>query len=119
MQRINKPWGYELIWAHAAEYVGKKLYIKAGNRLSLQHHRVKEETILVLKGTLTLLIGSSSSLDLSTETVILNEGDSYHIAPGTVHRFIADKEDVVLIEVSTPELDDVIRHEDDYGRLDV
>tara|TARA_R100000315_G_C5219412_1_gene131650 strand:- start:667 stop:1011 length:345 start_codon:yes stop_codon:yes gene_type:complete len=107
--RVDKPWGYEEIWAHTDKYVGKLLHIKKGSRLSLQYHEVKEETIYVLKGTLTLITDK--------DRINLKPGSVYHIYPGDLHRFTASTADVTLIEVSTPELDDVVRVEDDHGRI--
>ncbi len=112
MRIIEKPWGHEEIWAETNRYVGKYLHIKSGKRLSRQYHRNKEETIRVLEGELLLELGTSAN----TTQKILKKGEIYHIAPGTIHRFCATKEDVILVEVSTPELDDVIRLADDYDR---
>ena len=112
MARIEKPWGYEEIWAQTKSYVGKKMLIRSGQRMSLQYHEVKEETIYVLSGFL-ILWQSEDNKDFK----ILKPGDTFHVKPGEVHRFGADcTEDVILIEVSTPELDDVIRLADDYER---
>jgi mannose-6-phosphate isomerase len=111
MRRVEKPWGHEIIWSETARYVGKLLHIKAGQRLSRQYHRVKEETLLVQVGEMTLEIGPGDSLDARTMVA----GDVYHVTPGTIHRMIAVS-DVTLVEVSTPELDDVVRLEDIYGR---
>jgi len=112
IRNIDKPWGYEQIWAHTDKYVGKVLHIFAGSKLSEQYHRVKDETIYVLEGVLEL------QLDEGSETLFLEPGESYHIEPGRVHRFVAPKSgtDVTLMEVSTPELDDVVRMKDDYNR---
>ena len=109
---VKKPWGYQKIWAHTDKYVGKVLHINSGHRLSEQFHRVKDETIYVLSGELRL------ELDGGTDILYLGEGESYRVSPGRVHRFVApeDQPDVVLMEVSTPELDDVVRTEDDYDR---
>lgn len=112
MRRVDKPWGHELIWAHTDRYVGKVLHIDAGHRLSLQYHRQKEETLLVIKGKLALTIGPG---DDQLERVVLDEGESFHVAPGTRHRMEAVT-DCDLVEVSTTELDDVVRLSDDYGR---
>lgn len=106
---VEKPWGYEHIWARTDKYVGKLLHINPNSRLSLQYHNQKEETIYVLKGTL--------SLDLEERTMLLFPGETYHIPPGLVHRFCALDEEVELMEVSTTELDDVVRIQDDYKRL--
>ena len=109
---VKKPWGYEKIWAHTNKYVGKLLHINKGHRLSEQFHQVKDETIYVLEGVLQL------ELDGGAEILYLVEGDSYRIKTGRVHRFVAPKHglDVKLMEVSTPELHDVVRTEDDYNR---
>ena len=112
---VDKPWGHEHIWAKAEKYVGKLLYIKEGQRLSLQYHRKKEETIYVLEGILELVLDEGSRRD--RQSIILQSGDTFHIKPLTVHRFAATQgTDVKLMEVSTPELDDIVRIEDDYSR---
>ena len=109
---IDKPWGHEEIWAETEYYIGKFLYITDGHKLSRQYHQVKDETIVVLEGLLTLEIGEEG-----TEIVILPPGASYRIHPGVIHRFCADnKTDVRLAEVSTTELLDIVRIEDDYDR---
>jgi len=110
--RVNKPWGYEDIFAKTEKYVGKLIFIKEGARLSRQHHEVKDETIFVLQGNLMVEFGMKN--DIVRE--IVPSGHAVRIPPKTVHRFIALKGDTMLLEVSTPELDDVVRHEDDYGR---
>ncbi len=110
---VQKPWGYELIWAHTARYVGKILHINKGHRLSYQYHNVKDETIRLLSGCLqveTEVEGERIVLDLKT-------GDCLHITPLMRHRMTAI-EDSDVLEVSTPELDDVVRLEDDYERAD-
>ena len=112
MTRVEKPWGHEEIWAHTSVYVGKTLHISKGHRLSLQFHRVKEETVRVLVGELQLVLG----VGVGTTTRRLAAGESFHIAPGTVHRFCAPDQDVVLVEVSSPQLEDVVRLADDYDR---
>lgn len=109
---VSKPWGSEQIWAETESYVGKVISIDAGQRLSLQYHQEKDESILVTKGRLRLHTGSTVD---QIETTILGEGESAHIPPGLIHRFEA-VDDTVLIEVSTPQLMDVVRLEDDYGR---
>ena len=109
---IEKPWGGELIWAETKDYVGKILFIKKDHRLSRQYHEVKEETIFVKTGILGLEIGQGDEI----EQIPLNAGQTYHVKPGTIHRFCAPYGDVELIEVSTPHLDDVVRIEDDYNR---
>jgi mannose-6-phosphate isomerase-like protein (cupin superfamily) len=112
---VDKPWGYEHIWAKTDKYVGKLLHINEGERLSLQYHKVKEETIYVLEGVLELVLEEGSRRDM--HSVFLKPGDTFHISPLTIHRFAAtQRTDVRLIEVSTTELDDVVRIEDDYSR---
>jgi mannose-6-phosphate isomerase-like protein (cupin superfamily) len=111
-RRVDKPWGHELIWAHTDRYVGKILVIEAGRRLSLQRHRVKDESIYVATGHLRL------SLEDDEGTVVVEEigpGEYRRVPTGRIHRYEAI-ERCELIEVSTPELDDVIRLEDDFGR---
>lgn len=110
MSRTEKPWGYELLWAHTANYAGKILHINKGHRLSLQLHEQKEETIYVLSGTMYLHIGTEGIV------VELSPGQSYHIWPKTIHRMEARDTDVEVVEVSTPQLQDVVRLQDDYGR---
>lgn len=105
---VEKPWGKEEWWAVSEKYVGKLLYINDGCRLSLQYHNVKEETIRVLSGVLTMVLGE--------EVKEMKEGEVVHVTPMTVHRMEANHGDVVVIEVSTPEVDDVVRISDDYGR---
>ena len=111
MRRVDKPWGHEVIWAETARYVGKVLHITAGHRLSRQYHRVKDETLLVQTGEMDLEVGAAGEL----KTVRMQPGDTFHVTPGLVHRMIAVT-DVAVVEVSTPELDDVVRLEDAYGR---
>jgi mannose-6-phosphate isomerase len=109
---VDKPWGHELIWAHADGYVGKILHIKAGEALSLQYHRVKDETIMVLTGRLQLIYFADGEPPRSRE---LRPREPFHVTPLLRHRMIAI-EDTDVLEVSTPELDDVVRLEDRYGR---
>ena len=109
---VEKPWGGEEIFARTDRYVGKILTIRAGEALSLQYHRTKDETIRVLDGRMRFLAGSSGE---ALEEHELGPGDTYHVTPGTIHRMIAI-EDTRVLEVSTPELDDVVRLEDRYGR---
>jgi len=110
--RIEKPWGYELIWAHADEYVGKLLFIRAGEALSLQFHEEKDETLYLMEGTLRLELGAGVQ---SLQLVELPAGQSIRIPPGVMHRMTAVT-DCTLFEASTPELDDVVRVRDRYGR---
>ena len=112
---VNKPWGHENVWALTEKYVGKILYIKKGCRLSLQFHEKKEETIMVLEGIMELVLEEGSQRE--QHSIIMSPGDTYHICPLTVHRFSASQgTDVKLVEVSTTELHDVVRLEDDHGR---
>jgi mannose-6-phosphate isomerase-like protein (cupin superfamily) len=111
VQRVPKPWGYELIFAKTARYVGKILHINRGETLSLQYHNVKEETLFVVRGELKLTIES----DGDRRELALREGESFHIPPRLIHRMEA-MIDTDVAEVSTPELDDVVRLEDRYGR---
>jgi quercetin dioxygenase-like cupin family protein len=111
MRRVDKPWGHELIWAETPRYVGKILHVKAGERLSRQYHRIKDETLLVQSGEMLLEIGPADAVQERR----MRAGDVFHVTPGTIHRMIAVT-DVDVVEVSTPELDDVVRLEDVYGR---
>ncbi len=111
MERVDKPWGYELRFIRTERYAGKLLFIRAGQQLSLQYHEQKDEAFLVHEGQLELVLGRGSEQRVET----LGPGQSWHITPGTVHRFRAIS-DCSLFEVSTPELEDVVRIEDDYGR---
>ncbi len=108
IERVQKPWGHEMIFARAKKYVGKILVIEKGHRLSLQYHKVKHESLIVLRGRLSLLLGKKKKT--------VGPGVAFTIPPKTVHRFEAPKGRVTLIEVSTPELWDVVRLQDDYGR---
>ncbi len=112
--RIEKPWGWEELWALTDRYAGKVLHINKGHRLSLQYHEEKEETIRVLSGRLRL--GIRPAGETEPVQLILEVGEVYHIAPGVVHRMEAMEGDCEVLEVSTPELDDVVRLEDDYQR---
>lgn len=111
IQRVQKPWGYELIFAKTDRYVGKILHINCGETLSLQYHNVKDETLYVVRGELKLTIES----DGDRRELALREGESFHIPPHLIHRMEAVV-DTDVAEVSTPELDDVVRLEDRYGR---
>ena len=113
-KRVDKPWGHEVWWARTERYVGKLLHVKKGGSLSLQYHRVKDETILLQSGRLlfeTRPAGEEGEL----KQIEMKPGDTFHITPGTLHR-LTGLEDCDLVEVSTPELDDVVRLEDRYGR---
>ncbi|MBK9292902.1 MAG: cupin domain-containing protein [Oligoflexia bacterium] len=111
---VNKPWGYELIFAITPLYVGKVLHIKKGESLSLQYHNKKDETIHIQKGFIKFQTAASPNEPL--KEITLKPGESFHITPKLVHRMIA-LEDTDILEVSTPELDDVVRLEDRYGRV--
>jgi mannose-6-phosphate isomerase len=113
VRKVEKPWGYELIWALTDEYCGKVLFVKAGAALSLQFHNVKDESWLVQSGKATLELGEVGQKALSEE--VIGAGAAFHYQPGTVHRVTAI-EDTTILEVSTPHLDDVVRLEDLYGR---
>ena len=112
MTRVDKPWGHELIWAKTERYVGKILHIRAGEALSLQYHRVKDETIMVLSGRMTLMYFADGEEPRTRE---LGPREPFHVTVGLRHRMIAI-EDTQVLEVSTPELDDVVRLDDRYGR---
>ncbi len=112
-KRVEKPWGHEIWWARTERYVGKLLHVRRGESLSLQYHQVKDETILVQSGR--LLFETRAPHELELRAVELLPGQAFHITPGTVHRMTA-LEDCDIFEVSTPELDDVVRLEDRYGR---
>ena len=105
--RVDKPWGYELRWAITNRYLGKVLHINRGEALSLQYHERKDECLMVSSGVL--------DLELNGQVHRLRPGDTVHITPGTKHRMTA-VEDCDIFEVSTPEIDDVVRLEDRYGR---
>lgn len=114
VKRVDKPWGYELVFAATERYCGKLIFVKAGEQLSLQFHRAKDETIYVHSGRAEFQIGNPGGpLDIE----VVGPGRAFHLAPGTVHRIRA-LEDTLLLEVSTPELEDVVRLEDRYGRAD-
>jgi mannose-6-phosphate isomerase-like protein (cupin superfamily) len=112
-RRVEKPWGWELIWAHADEYVGKVLFVRAGESLSLQFHNEKDESWYVESGRAELELGDAGDAVLNTE--VITPGACFRFRPGTVHRVTA-LEDTTILEVSTPQLDDVVRLEDRYGR---
>jgi mannose-6-phosphate isomerase len=112
-RRVDKPWGYELIWAVTDVYCGKILFVRAGQSLSLQFHREKDESWLIHAGRATVELGGVGESMLKEEVVA--PGAAFRFRPGTVHRVTAI-EDTTIIEVSTPQLDDVVRLEDAYGR---
>ena len=112
IERVEKPWGYELIWAHTKDYVAKILFVKAGHSLSLQYHKVKEETLFIESGT--CLIETGADENHLTPSPYTHGGD-FHVSPGTLHRITAQT-DCRIFEVSTPHLSDVVRLQDRYGR---
>lgn len=112
-RRVDKPWGHEEIWAETDTYVGKLLVIQQGHRLSLQHHDRKDETLRVSTGQLELLLEDDAG---ELQVRVMRPGDIARIRPRRRHRLRA-LTDVEVVEVSTPELDDVVRHDDDYGRV--
>ena len=114
-ERVDKPWGHELIWAVTEQYCGKVLFVKAGHALSLQFHNEKDESWYVQNGRAELEIAAPG--DPMPDSEVVQAGAAFRIRPGTVHRLRA-LEDTTVLEVSTPHLDDVVRLEDAYGRAD-
>jgi mannose-6-phosphate isomerase len=112
MKRVEKPWGHEMIWAVTDRYVGKVLHIKAGQKLSLQYHQKKDETVMVWSGRMKFEHFVEGQPPQVRE---MGPGEAFHVTPGLRHRMIA-VEDTDVFEVSTTELDDVVRLEDAYGR---
>jgi quercetin dioxygenase-like cupin family protein len=113
VKRVDKPWGYELHWAHTDRYVGKLIHVDKGHALSLQYHNRKDETIFLWSGRLLFEIEVDGKLTARE----MEPGEAVHVTPKTVHRMTAI-EDSDIFEVSTPELTDVVRLEDRYGRAD-
>ena len=126
---VEKPWGKEVIFAETDKYVGKILYIDKGHKLSRQFHNIKDETFYVQKGKMILEIGLDEEARYAfsqthnikedehlSKIITMKKGDTFHCPPGTIHRMIAVT-DVKVFEVSTPELEDVVRLEDDYNRV--
>jgi len=111
-RKVDKPWGWELVWAEAEEYVGKLLFVRAGESLSLQYHEAKDESWLVQDGRAQLELGEVGG---ELETFEISGGDAFRFRPRTVHRITAI-DDTLVIEVSTSQLTDVVRLEDKYGR---
>ena len=107
VRRIEKPWGYEIVYGLTDRYCGKLLFIRKGEQLSLQFHRRKDEVVYVQEGEI--------ELEVAGETEIVGAGRAFRFVPSTVHRWRA-LEDTTILEVSTPELDDVVRLDDRYGR---
>ena len=112
-ERTEKPWGHELLWARTDRYAAKILFVRAGQSLSLQFHREKDESWYLESGRAEIEIGAAGDAVANTEVV--GPGAAFHLEPGTVHRILA-LEDTTMLEVSTPHLDDVVRLEDRYGR---
>lgn len=108
---VQKPWGHEAIWAHTDRYVGKILHIRAGHALSVQYHERKDETVYLLSGQLTYWVREGEEM----RDVQLRVGEAFRITPGTVH-YMEAVTDCDVLEASTPELDDVVRLSDRYGR---
>jgi mannose-6-phosphate isomerase-like protein (cupin superfamily) len=115
VEKVDKPWGYELIWALAEHYCGKVLFVRAGQSLSLQFHRVKDESWYVQDGRAEVELAAAGQAVTASE--IVSAGAAFRFRPGTVHRVTA-LEDTTILEVSTPHLDDIVRLEDQYGRVD-
>jgi mannose-6-phosphate isomerase-like protein (cupin superfamily) len=115
VRKVEKPWGYELIWALTDDYCGKILFVKAGESLSLQFHRVKDEAWLIHSGRAKIEMGHPG--DKTPNVEVVGPGAAFRMRPGTVHRVTAI-EDTTIIEVSTPHLEDVVRLEDNYGRIE-
>jgi mannose-6-phosphate isomerase len=113
IERIDKPWGYELLWALTDRYCGKLLCVRAGQALSLQFHNVKDEAWYIQAGRAELELAGPG--ERMTESEVIGPGAAFRFRPGTVHRLSAI-EDTTIFEVSTPEIDDVVRLEDRYGR---
>jgi mannose-6-phosphate isomerase len=114
VRRVSKPWGHELIWAHTDRYVGKILHIRAGHALSMQYHHEKDETVHLLTGEIIYRVQRPGETQ-EMEEVRLRAGDSFRLAPGTIHQMEAVT-DCDVLEASTPHLDDVVRLSDRYGR---
>ncbi|HEU4450906.1 MAG TPA: cupin domain-containing protein [Gaiellaceae bacterium] len=114
VERVEKPWGHELVYAATEHYLGKVIFVRAGEQLSLQFHRHKDEVIYVHSGRVELEVGEPGR---TPDVEVVGPGRAFRLRPGTVHRWRA-LEDTVVLEVSTPEADDVVRLEDRYGRAD-
>jgi mannose-6-phosphate isomerase len=112
IRRVEKPWGHEEIFAQTEDYVGKIIFVRKGQRLSLQYHEVKDETMTLLSGVAELHAGPDTD---NLKPILLSRSESVRLRPGVMHRLVA-LEDCEVLEVSTPHLDDVVRLSDDYGR---
>jgi mannose-6-phosphate isomerase-like protein (cupin superfamily) len=117
VKRVEKPWGYEIIWAHTDRYVGKVLHINAGHALSVQYHERKDETVYLLSGEMKYWVKLDGDGEGEGELrdVRLTVGQAFRITPGTIH-YMEAVTDCDVLEASTPELDDVVRLKDRYGR---
>ena len=113
VRHVPKPWGHETIWAHTDRYVGKILHIKAGQALSVQYHERKDETVYLLRGEMKYWVQLPGDSELRDQA--LSTGQSFRITPGTIH-YMEAVTDCDVLEASTPELDDVVRIKDRYGR---
>jgi mannose-6-phosphate isomerase-like protein (cupin superfamily) len=113
VHHVPKPWGYETIWAHTDRYVGKILHIKAGHALSVQYHERKDETVYLLQGAMKYWVQLPGDTELRDQSLVT--GQSFRITPGTIH-YMEAVTDCDVLEASTPELDDVVRIKDRYGR---
>ncbi|MEN9818606.1 MAG: hypothetical protein RLZ32_2486 [Gemmatimonadota bacterium] len=113
VRHVPKPWGHETIWAHTDRYVGKILHVKAGHALSVQYHERKDETVHLLTGELRYWVQLPGEAELRDQRLVA--GESFRITPGTVH-YMEAVSDCDILEASTPELDDVVRLQDRYGR---
>jgi mannose-6-phosphate isomerase-like protein (cupin superfamily) len=113
VKRVEKPWGYEIIWAHTDRYVGKILHIAAGQALSVQYHERKDETVYLLSGEMKYWVKLDPEGEM--QDMRLKMGDAFRITPGTIH-YMEAVTDCDVLEASTPELDDVVRIKDRYGR---
>jgi mannose-6-phosphate isomerase len=113
VRRVEKPWGHEIIWAHTDRYVGKVLHINAGHALSVQYHERKDETVYLLSGEMKYWVKLDGDSEL--RDVRLSVGQAFRITPGTIH-YMEAVTDCDVLEASTPELDDVVRLKDRYGR---
>ncbi len=113
VRHVSKPWGHETIWAHTDRYVGKILHITAGQALSVQYHERKDETVFLLTGEMKYWVQLPGDSELRDQR--LNAGQSFRITPGTIH-YMEAVTDCDVLEASTPELDDVVRIKDRYGR---
>ena len=113
VRHVAKPWGHETIWAHTDRYVGKILHVNAGEKLSIQYHERKDETVYLLSGEMKYWVQLPGDTELRDQRLVA--GQSFRITPHTIHAIEAVT-DIDVLEASTPELDDVVRIQDRYGR---